>query len=142
MRTAFRIFVADKAGVIRRFPSSRYGRLHERPSTEILPEFAGEWVRFAELVVELENRRPTRVLRSFYVRMKMDPAGKPDAKEMDAVFRLSADAAELDLETESGLIRGGRHWARKKLEERFRWKPTPFEERTIRRMALSCGRGR
>ncbi len=132
----FRVLVVGKDGVLRRFPWARYRRLYNQPASEGLPEFAGQWVRFVDLVVELEDRRPMRILRTFYVRMKMDPEGRPDPKEMDAVMRLSMESADFGVGADPSIIEGSHHWARKKLEERFRWKPTPFEERTIRRMVL------
>lgn len=131
-----RVLIVGKDGVLRRFPWARYGRLYHQPASERLPEFANQWVRFVDLVVELENRRPVRILRTFYVRMRLDRDGRPDPKEMDAVMRLSMESASLGVGTDPSIIEGSHHWARKKFEERFRWKPTPFEERTIRRMVL------
>ena len=134
---AMRIFIVDREDRAKRFTWSRFARLYEREGCEPLVGFRDEWVRFAEMVVALENRRPVRLLRTLYPQIKVGADGKPDPKEMDDQFRLSVGVIEPVWADDSGVLMGHPSWAKKKLADRYRWEPPPFLERTLRRMALA-----
>jgi hypothetical protein len=136
MSIRLRVFIVDRDDRVRRFSSSRFGRLHERDSHEALVGFDNEWVRFAEVAVELENRNPVRVVRALFVRIRVGPDGRPDAKEMDDQFRLSVGVIEPTWTGDPEIIIGRSYWAKKKLRDRHRWEPSPFLERKIRQLAL------
>ena len=82
MSIRLRVFIVGRGDRVKRFPSSRFSRLHERDSQEAVDGFANEWIRFAEIAVETENRKPVRVVRALFVRIRLGPDGLPDAKEM------------------------------------------------------------
>ncbi len=64
MSTAIRFVILDPSGEVIRFSYARFQRLFSRPPHDKLPEFAGKRIRAAEIVVELRNRRPVRILRA------------------------------------------------------------------------------
>lgn len=132
-----RIFIVDHEDRAKRFPWSRFARLYERDGFEPLLEFRDEWVRFAEMVIETESRRPVRILRALYLKIKVGSDGRPDPKELDDRFHLSVGTIEPAWADESGVLIGRPLWAKKKLKDRHAWEPSPFLERTLRRMALS-----
>lgn len=136
MAIHLRVFIVDRDDRVKRFPSSRFSRLHERDRQETVAGFANEWIRFAENAVETENRKPVRVVRALFVQIRVGPDGRPDAKEMEDQFRLSAGVIEPTWAGESEILIGRSYWAKKKLRERHRWEPSPFLERKIRQLAL------
>jgi hypothetical protein len=55
------LFLQKASGIFQSFPTARYGRFHD--GQEPLPTLAGQEARFAEVVVESDQRRATRVCR-------------------------------------------------------------------------------
>jgi len=91
------LFLQKVDGTFQAFPAARYGRFHD--GQEPLPTLAGQEARFAEVVVELENRRATRVRRVVWPKHRLDTAGRWDAQRRqagirDAVESLGAPAGE------------------------------------------------
>jgi hypothetical protein len=133
---AVRIVLVDPGGRMARFPVSRYRRLFERDSRERVRECAGGWARFAEAVVELVDRKPIRIAHIGFHQFKIGADGRPNPSSFDEQLRLAIGTlggprSEGNLLSDEGL------WAKKALKDRFRWTPTPFQVRTIRRLLLA-----
>jgi hypothetical protein len=106
------------------------------PEANPYAQFAGKRVRGTEVVVELANRLPSRIVRIVYFVLAFDEDGvlKKELHEQQAMARYSLyvnligsaateDAKVLDV-ADRFLARGG--W----------WKPTPVLEARIRDTAL------
>ena len=89
MGLAVWLFLQKPDGSFQAFPTARYGRFHD--GQEPLPTLAGKEARFAEVVVELKDRRPTRVCRVVWPKHRLDGAGRWDAQRRQAGIR---DAVE------------------------------------------------
>ena len=90
MGLAVWLFLQKPNGTFQPFPTARYGRFHDGQEG-LLPTLAGQEVRFAEVVVELDQRRATRVCRVVWPKHRLDSAGRWDAERRQAGIR---DAVE------------------------------------------------
>ncbi len=58
MGFGMRIFLIDEDDKIKRIPVTRFQRIHEGDPKESLLEYKNSRIRFAEIVLKLENRKP------------------------------------------------------------------------------------
>jgi hypothetical protein len=102
-------------------------------ATESLPQYAGKRVRFAEVAVELIQRKPVSILRLLYVIMSFDGEGRIDVSEQKKARRLSADMM-VPFAMEGGpsrIIDATHHFAKKRFDHQYRWTPSPEIEKAI-----------
>ena len=91
MGISLRVFLFDDSDTIERLPLTRYERLLRRHPEEYLPQYAGQRVRFAEVAVELKERKPVQILRVVYGILPFDSEGRIDAAEQEKEMRLFAE---------------------------------------------------
>ena len=72
MGLSIRVFIVEDDDTIERLPLTRYERLLKRHPDERLPKYAGKRVRYALIVVDLVNRRPTEVVRDEFAYLDFD----------------------------------------------------------------------
>ena len=66
MGLSSRMFLLDQDDKLYRLPNSRYEQMLQDPVSSPLTLFASQRVRIADLLVELLNRQPIRIVRSTY----------------------------------------------------------------------------
>lgn len=66
MGISSRMFLLDQDDELYQLPNSIFGRMLQDPASNPITRFAGQRVRMADLLVELLNRQPIRVVRSTY----------------------------------------------------------------------------
>ena len=66
MGLSSRMFLLDQDDKLYRLPNSRYEQMLQDPVSSPLTLFASQRVRMADLLVELLNRQPIRIVRSTY----------------------------------------------------------------------------
>ena len=93
MRVAFRHFLLDREGALYRLPSAALDRMLQDPARHRLPRFAGERVRTAEVVVEMANGRPLRVVRSVFNMVMFKSNGTLVPPVQDRHIRARAELA-------------------------------------------------
>ena len=79
MGLSFRRFLIAQDGSIYRLANSKFDRMLRDPGNHGLPDLAGQRVRMADLVVELDGRVPVRVLRSTFAILALDKDGHIDS---------------------------------------------------------------
>jgi hypothetical protein len=91
---------SSRSDSVFRLPRARFERLFSNPPCDALSEFAGQRIRAAEAVVELENRRPVRVLRVIFHYMHFDQTGRLDRERFleDGVTVMEAGMSVFNLE--------------------------------------------
>ena len=72
-----RFIVGDGARLVR-LKNTVFERLMRDPQHHSMPAFAGQRVRMAEILVQLDERRPIRVVRRVYFIVRFDEAGRLD----------------------------------------------------------------
>ena len=73
-----RRFIVDHEGRLFRLKNATFERLLSDPLHHTMPALAGQRVRVAEILVELANRVPVRVVRRVYFVVNFDVAGRLD----------------------------------------------------------------
>lgn len=93
MGLSCRRFLVDPEGRHVRLKYSTFDRLVRDLAHHTMPAMAGRRVRMAELVVELANRVPIRVVRHVYVAIAFDDTGRVDTERLLQQQRALAESA-------------------------------------------------
>jgi hypothetical protein len=73
-----RRFIVDDEGKLARLRNTLFERLLRDPQHHTMPALAGQRVRMAEILVQLAERSPIRVVRRVYYVVSFDEAGRLD----------------------------------------------------------------
>lgn len=92
MGFSVRLLVIDQSDRIYRLEIARFGQMLDAPRSHRFPQFAGQRIRSAEVVVELKQRKPTRVVRMTHSVLTFDQAGYLDAETLNRQQRGRFDA--------------------------------------------------
>lgn len=139
MSRVLRVLLLDSRGRPKRYPVSRYGRLLETDSQERIPECAGGCARFVEAVVETVNRKPLRVIHVGFHQFRIGSDGLPDRRSLEDQLRLGIESLG-EQRMDGNLLCNEGLWAKKAFHDRYKWRPTPFQARLIRRTLLEKAR--
>ena len=97
-----RMFLLDQDDYLYRLPNSTYERMMQDPGSNKITSFAGQRVRMADLLVELLNRQPIRVVRSNYGIFTFKPDGGFDPNTFERQQWARAEQALAPLSVEFG----------------------------------------
>jgi hypothetical protein len=142
MSLSMRFFLVEPSGEIVRIPYARFQRLFTRNSKDKLPEYPNQRIQTADAIVELENRRPVRVVRLYYGHYNFDGRGVLDydqaMKEGMTHVEANSDLFSGYFEPDQGknVVNAKRRFAKRRLQEVVKWKPTQEQERMICEIAL------
>ena len=116
-----RRFIVDDEGKLVRLRNTIFERLLRDPQHHTMPALAGQRVRMAEILVQLADRRPIRVVRRVYYVVSFDEAGRLDTTRfqeqqwalaesaLDRVFTVPGDDDRV-LDAASRFIAQGGQW--------------------------------
>lgn len=82
-----RFFVFEPDGTLRRVSSQSFNRLVSRRGA--VPQFSGQRLRDAEVIVELEDKRPVRIVKMNFGYWVLDSAGMFDPSDQLRLERAS-----------------------------------------------------
>lgn len=89
-------------------------------------------MRYAEVAIEFENRRPVEIVRMQYFILPLNSKGQIDTIEQDNSRKLVATMyPPLHFERDPVVIDAQHHFAKKRFDNQYRWKPTPEIEMAI-----------
>ena len=132
MGTTIWIFFVNDDNSIQRFPLARFERLIDRDPKERLPQYAGKRVRYVEVALELEQRKPVGILRILYLVLPFDSEGRVDVAEQEKERRLGIEMMPPILDRGSKQVVEAQHlFAKKRFDYEYRWEPTQEIEFTI-----------
>lgn len=146
-----KVFFVREGSELTRIPFSRFDRLtNGREPVERLPEFAGQTVRYAFVVVHLEKRQPVEVRQVFYGVLKFDASGAPDeVHEAEGDRFMTAGfspikppprfLSDLGVTRTPNIIEAGSMFARRKYLLAHTWEPKAAVEDQIIAAALGEG---
>jgi hypothetical protein len=140
MKLSHRIILIDSSGQVLRMPNSRFERLLRPRPTDRFPQFAGQRVRVAEVIVGLENRRPVDIVRISYFYLHFDKKGFADYETFMRHGALAMEAATgsqwLFPDETTNVIPAGHRFAARRRDHEAVWKPTSSLARSIYKAAL------
>ena len=133
MGYSLRIFLIDKDDNIRRIPLTRFDRIRARDPEEKLDAYKNTRIRYAEIVVELENRIPVFMARAVFGYLYFDANGLLDEKILDDKWEimcniLSSSSSSNNL---SKIIYANDRFAEKRFKNKYKWIPSPGLEKKI-----------
>jgi hypothetical protein len=117
-------FVSDDE--IFRVPNTKFEKLLRGSFEEKTERFAGKRVRAAEIIVQLENRRPLQVLRAIYYYLHFNEKGILDYDRFMKDGGIVANAGIPDIFTkkvQGNLINAQQEFAKRKRDHSVWWKP-------------------
>ena len=134
-----RYFLVTGEDEIIRLSCARFDRLDSNPPKDNIKEFAGQRVRWAEIVVELENRKPSKVLHVTYgyLHFKNDGYLDVDRFTNDAAIVINAAFPDfLVVDEPDNVINAQREFLKKRRDHQVCWKPNTTLERKIMDTAI------
>lgn len=126
MGTSLKIFLVDHEDGVQAFPRARYERLLRGDPEERVPEFAGQRIRCAVVVVETGHHRPIAISRIVYSFLCFDATGRIDLAERERETKMALEVVPPARPPAcSGPVIDARHlFAKRRYEHQFRWHPS------------------
>ena len=133
MGYSLRILFIDKDDNIKKIPLTRFDRIRARDPEEKLDEYKNSRIRYAEIVVELENRKPVFLARAVYGYLQFDSNGLLDEKILDDKWEIMCNILPLSSSSNdlSKIIYANDRFAEKRFKNKFTWIPSPGLEKEI-----------
>lgn len=138
MGFGLRIYFIDEDDGIKRIPLTRFNKIRDRHPREAFPEYKYTRVRYAEIILNLENRKPTSIERIVYSYLQFDAEGKAEEAFLDAEKRLafSMMPAIALPDGPENVIHASDRFAQKRFKDKFTWTPSPTLEQRIFKKAF------
>jgi hypothetical protein len=129
-----RIYFVSDDDEIFRVPNTKFEKLLRGSFEEKTERFAGKRVRAAEIVVQIENRRPLQVLRAIYYYLHFDEKGILDYDRFMKDGGIVANAGIPDIfaeKVQGNLINAQQEFAKRQRDHSVWWKPSVQLESNI-----------
>jgi hypothetical protein len=143
MNFSHRCFLLTADDKIVRLPSNHFERVFQMdPPTERIPECASQRMRVAGILVELQHRKPVRIVRTDYWYVHFDSNGTMDLEKNRRQSALSMEAfvggiLYTRVGTGAGnVVRASHRFAARRYDHEARWKPSATLESRIFDAAL------
>ena len=126
MGFGLRIFFIDEEDKITRIPATRFERIRDRDPKESLSEYKNSRIRYAEIILELENRKPILIARAIYAYLQFYSEGKVDQDFLDAEGRVAISMMpSIPFPGEAANVVHARdRFAQKRFKDEFTWTPS------------------
>jgi hypothetical protein len=127
MGLGLRIFIIHDDDSLKRLSVAKFERLRRRDLKESIPQYAGRRVRYALVVLEMENRRPVEIIMTEHSYLYFDSEGRIDTSEREKAATLAVNMVPpIPKERQIGEVINAHHrFAKKHYERRYSWTPTP-----------------
>lgn len=138
MGTSIRHILVDQNDTVIRLSNRLFQRLWDNSQGDTLPQFAGRRVRWAEAAVELQDRKPVRILRLAFCYLYFDYKGRLDRDKMmkDAALMVEAGIGGIAVPNSGSVIHASPRFAARRRDHEAIWKPSPELHTTICDAAL------
>ena len=133
MGFSLRIFFIDNDDNIKIIPLTRFDRIRNRDPKEIFLKYKNSRIRYAEIVVELENRKPLSIRRIVYGYLRFDSNGQVDEEFLNIEGQVAINmlpSISLPGESEK-VIKAIDRFAKRRFKHEFTWTPSPELEEAI-----------
>jgi glutamine cyclotransferase len=128
-----RHFIIDKNDQIFKISQAKFDRMLTHNSEEKIPSFAGLRLRYAEIAIELRNRKPDSVVRSIFSYLSIDSDGFLDFNRYlkDGGIVSSAGLPDFGKMSGSNLIDANKIFSKKLRNNTVWWIPKQEIEKAI-----------
>jgi hypothetical protein len=125
VRVRPRYYLVGDDGTFARLAVASFYRIVRQDAREIHPEFRGQRVKYAEIFVALEGRRPVAVRHAAFGYLSFDGDGRFDDAEWEKFSELMIQTWPSPVLSERTNVSDMRvHLAERHLEEDHSWTPT------------------
>jgi hypothetical protein len=137
MGFGFRIFFINDRDEIKRISHTSFERIFNRSPKEVHLEYKNTRIRYAEVILEIENRKPVSIARIVYGYLKFDSKGRVDKEFYDEEQRVAMGMISLPLPGESSnVVHATDRFAQKAFKDNFSWSPSFELEQSIIKAAF------
>jgi len=126
MGFGFRIYFIDEDDKITRIPLTRFEKIRDRDPKESISEYKNSRIRYAEIILELKNRKPISIARIVYGYLQFDSEGKVDKEFLNTEGQVAISmmpSIHLPGEPEN-VINASDRFAQKRFKDEFTWTPS------------------
>ena len=132
MGFGFRIFFVNDKDEIKRISHASFERIFNRDPKEVHLEYKNTRVRYAEVILEIENRKPVSIVRIVYGYLKFDSKGHVDKEFHAEEQRVAMGMISLPLPGQSSnVVHASDRFAQKAFKDNFSWSPSFELEQSI-----------
>lgn len=134
MAIGFRIFFLDENNALQRIPLKKFECVYLRSDCkERFPEYAGQRIRYALVMVQTESRKPVAIKRIDCSVIRFNAKGKLDKDEWLRGARLAMDTVSFTTNSSSSgsLIDATSSFSKRRYEHEFRWQLSPEIEKAV-----------
>jgi len=126
MGFGFRIYFIDEDDKITRIPLTRFERIRDRDPKESLSEYKNSRIRYAEIILELKNRKPISIARIVYAYLQFDSEGKVDKEflNMEGQAAISMMPSIPLPGNPENVVQANDRFAKKRFKDEFTWTPS------------------
>ena len=78
-----RVFIINDDDSLRRLPNAKYERMLRQDPNDRLSQYSGKRIRYALVILETENRKPSKIIRIQYSYLFFDSEGSLDTQERE-----------------------------------------------------------
>jgi hypothetical protein len=137
MGFGFRIFFVNDKDEIKRISHTSFERIFNRDPKEVHLEYKNTRIRYAEVILEFENRSPVSIVRIVYGYLKFDSNGHADKEFHNEEQRVAMGMISLPLPGESSnVVHASDRFAQKAFKDNFSWSPSFALEQSIIKAAF------
>jgi hypothetical protein len=138
MGISIRHILVDQNDAVIRLSNRLFQRLWNNSQGDTVPQFAGCRVRWAEAVVELQDRKPVRMLRVVFCYLYFDHQGRLDRDKVmrDGALMMEAGMGSIFPTKSGSVIHASSRFAARRRDHRAIWKPSPELSKAIYEAAL------
>jgi hypothetical protein len=125
--TSIRHVLIDRNDAVIRLSNRLFQKLWDNSQGDTLPQFAGCRVRWAEAAVELQERKPVRILRLVFCYLYFDDQGHLDRDKVmkDAALMVEAGIGGIAPPKSGSVIHASPRFAARRRDHEATWKPSP-----------------
>ena len=136
MGVSLRPFIIDDDDTVHKISYTLYKRLVGQDPGEQLKRYAGRRIRYALIAVKMKDRKPIDILHTEEGFFTFDSDGRLDLSSRKEEIKLVFDSLTPHTSNKSSnrVVDARHHFAKKKYEGKYTWKPTPQIAETIIRM--------
>jgi hypothetical protein len=118
--------LVDQNDAVIRLSNRLFQRLWDNSQGDTLPQFGGCRVRWAEAAVELQDRKPVRILRVVFCYLYFDQEGHLDRDKVmkDGALMMEAGMGSIAPTKSGSVIHASSRFAARRRDHEAIWKPS------------------
>jgi|GEM_PF-6403824 len=128
MNHSVRVFAVMDDGSIKKLAYNKFYNLHRNDKQAAFQEFSNSKVKIAEFIVEIENRKPIRIINEFYNYYVFDEEGKINDDGYQVKLKLLANSIlkeddDDNVSRKGNVIDATNIFLKRRIETQYKWHP-------------------